>query len=95
MIFTIPQLKKTAEASGGSTPSTSYLTRLPQTLNETSLLVWNMTFTTAELALAGQLDSLFCSDLINSSRLVIKTKPDIMAVIRSGIYICYLATCAI
>ena len=90
VILPLPvQLREITAASGGSTPTNSSLTILPQTLGQQySLLVWKVSYTTAELALAGQLESVFCSDhnfTINSNRVVIDSKPDIVAVMRSGI----------
>ena len=89
VILPLPvELREITAASGGSTPTNSSLTILPQTLGQQySLLVWKVSYT-AELALAGQLESVFCNDhnfTINSSRVVIDSKPDIVAVMRSGI----------
>ena len=81
------QLRETVQSSGGSTPTTSSLIILPQTLDQYSLLVWKVSYTTAELALAGELESVFCSDLnisMSSNGVIIKKKPDIIAVMRSG-----------
>jgi hypothetical protein len=86
------ELREITAASGGSTPTNSSLTILPQTLGQQySLLVWKVSYTTAELALAGQLESVFCSDhnfTINSNRVVIDSKPDIVAVMRSDFCEC-------
>ena len=81
------QLRETVQSSGGSTPTTSSLIILSQTLDQYSLLVWKVSYTTAELALAGELESVFCNDLnitMNSNRVMIERKPDITAVMRSG-----------
>ena len=82
-------MRETAQAGGGSIPTASSLAILPQTLNQYSLLVWKVTYTTAELALAGGQESVFCngqSFSFNSSGVMFERKPDIVAVIRSGIF---------
>ena len=81
------QLRETAQSSGGSTPTTSSLIIMPQTLDQYSLLVWKVSYTNPKLALAGKLEDVLCSDLnitMNSSRVIIKREPDIIAVMRSG-----------
>ena len=81
------QLREAAQTSGGSVPLTSSLTILPQTLSSQTLLVWKVSYTTAELALAGQLESIACSSYeftINSTEVVIQRRPDIVAIMRSG-----------
>ena len=86
------QLRETAQTDGGSAPLTSSLTILPQTLSSQTLLVWKVSYTTVELALAGQLESIACSPhtfTSNSTEVMIQRRPDIVAVMRSGIHQLY------
>ena len=81
------QLRETAQTDGGSAPLTSSLKILPQTLSSQTLLVWKVSYTRVELALAGQLESIACSSYeftINSTGVVIQRKPDVVAIMKSG-----------
>ena len=65
----------------------SSLTRLPQSLDQYSQLVWKVSYTTQEQALTGKLDSVFCSNhtfTIGTSTATVERKSDIIAVMRSG-----------
>ena len=81
------QLEIITQTSGGLTPATSSLIKLPQTLNQLSLLVWKVSYTTKQEALSGQLDSVLCTShnfTFGSSTVDVVTRPDTVAVMRSG-----------
>ena len=78
---------KIIQSTEGPVPMHSSLTILPQTLDQYSLLVWKVLYTTVELALSAELDSVFCSDhnfTIDNSIVHFLRKPDITAVTKSG-----------
>ena len=71
--------------SGGEEPKTTSLQRLPQTIDQYTLLLWKVLYDTAAEAQGGGLDNILCrEDSIGSSTVNIE-RTDVAAVMRSGV----------
>ena len=74
---------------GGGEPQTTSLQKLPQTIDQYTLLLWKVFYNTADQAQGGGLDNVLCreQDITFSSSTVSisRAESDVAAVMRSGI----------
>jgi hypothetical protein len=86
------QLIQTAVVGGGEEPQTTSLQKLPQTIDQYTLLLWKVFYNTADQAQGGGLDNVLCreEDITFSSSTVSisRAESDVAAVMRSDFCEC-------